>query len=189
MTLAGGVPTIWLGILALLDAEAEAWDLSAVRAMVDRRLGGAAALIDGFEKRHGLEVMHAWGMTEMNPVGTLGAAASAAARTRPKRRSSRCAPRRASRCRSWSMRHVSDKGEVLPGTARRWASWRCAGPWVARSYFGDEGADRFTDGRLVPDRRRGHHRPRGLRAHHRPLQGRDQVAAASGSARWRWRTR
>ena len=71
VTVAGGVPTIWLGILALLDKDPKRYDLSAMRTMV---IGGSAAppsLIDGFQKRHGLEVTHAWGMTEMNPIGTL----------------------------------------------------------------------------------------------------------------------
>src|SRR6185436_11107188 len=71
VTIAGGVPTIWLGILALLDQDPKRWDLGAIRSMV---IGGAAAppaMIDGFAKRHGLEVTHAWGMTETNPLGTL----------------------------------------------------------------------------------------------------------------------
>ncbi|MFY1825206.1 AMP-binding protein, partial [Myxococcus fulvus] len=71
VTVAGGVPTIWLGILALLDQDPKKWDLSAMRTML---IGGSAAppaMIDGFRQRHGLEVTHAWGMTEMNPVGTM----------------------------------------------------------------------------------------------------------------------
>jgi len=71
VTFAAGVPTIWIGILAALDAEPKRWDLSSMRTMV---IGGSAAppaLIDGFATRHGLEVTHAWGMTETNPLGTL----------------------------------------------------------------------------------------------------------------------
>ena len=67
VTCAGGVPTIWLGILALLDEHPKKWDLSSLRQMV---VGGSAAppsMIDGFQKRHGLTVTHAWGMTETSP--------------------------------------------------------------------------------------------------------------------------
>ena len=63
VTLAAGVPTIWNGILANLDADPKRWDLSRLRTMV---IGGAAAppsMIAGFEERHGLIVTHAWGMT------------------------------------------------------------------------------------------------------------------------------
>ena len=69
VTAAGGVPTIWLGILALLDSEKR--DMSSVRMML---IGGSAApssMIDGFQKRHDMQVLHAWGMTETSPVGTF----------------------------------------------------------------------------------------------------------------------
>ncbi|MGH3033174.1 MAG: long-chain fatty acid--CoA ligase [Gaiellaceae bacterium] len=71
VTVTGGVPTIWMGILQLLDANPGAYDLSKLRAMI---VGGSAApqaLIEGFEKRHGLHVTHAWGMTELCPLGTV----------------------------------------------------------------------------------------------------------------------
>jgi fatty-acyl-CoA synthase len=71
VTVSAGVPTVWLGILAALDADPGAWDLSALRMML---VGGAApprAMIEGFGERHGLKVVHGWGMTEMAPVGTV----------------------------------------------------------------------------------------------------------------------
>ena len=73
VTVTAGVPTIWMGILQLLDAEPDRWDLSRLRSMI---VGGAAApqsMIEGFEKRHGLHIVHAWGMTEMAPMGTISA--------------------------------------------------------------------------------------------------------------------
>jgi fatty-acyl-CoA synthase len=74
VTVSAGVPTIWMGILQALDANPGGWDLSAMRTMT---VGGAApprALIEGFAERHGLDVLHGWGMTEMSPVGTLSGA-------------------------------------------------------------------------------------------------------------------
>jgi fatty-acyl-CoA synthase len=74
VTIAAGVPTIWLGILQALDASPGAWDLSALREML---VGGAApprAMIEGFQERHGLHVTHGWGMTELSPVGTTSGA-------------------------------------------------------------------------------------------------------------------
>jgi len=71
VTITGGVPTIWLGILQLLDSDPGRYDLSALRSMI---VGGSAApraLIEGFERRHGLHVCHAWGMTELAPLGTV----------------------------------------------------------------------------------------------------------------------
>lgn len=69
VTLSAGVPTIWLGILHALETEPDRWKLGAIRMVV----GGSAApesMIRGFD-RHGLRVVHAWGMTEMTPLGTV----------------------------------------------------------------------------------------------------------------------
>ncbi len=71
VTITAGVPTIWMGVLQALDANPGGWDLSALRMMT---VGGAAppkAMIEAFSERHGLHVVHGWGMTEMTPVGTL----------------------------------------------------------------------------------------------------------------------
>ena len=69
VTMTAGVPSVWLPMLAALDAEPERWDLSKLGKLV---IGGSAAppsMIEGYD-RHGLEVRHAWGMTEMSPLGT-----------------------------------------------------------------------------------------------------------------------
>ena len=70
VTLALGVPTIWMAIQQALDREPERWKLRRGTRMM---VGGSAAppsLIAAFE-RHGLKIIHGWGMTELCPVGTL----------------------------------------------------------------------------------------------------------------------
>jgi acyl-CoA synthetase (AMP-forming)/AMP-acid ligase II len=69
VTISAGVPTIWLGILQALEKDPDRWQPGPIRMVV----GGSAApesLIRGFD-RHGLRVVHAWGMTEMTPLGTV----------------------------------------------------------------------------------------------------------------------
>jgi fatty-acyl-CoA synthase len=69
VTVSAGVPTIWMGILQALEKEPDRWQLGGLRMVV----GGSAApesMIRGFD-RHGLRVIHAWGMTEMTPLGTV----------------------------------------------------------------------------------------------------------------------
>ncbi|HVG63788.1 MAG TPA: long-chain fatty acid--CoA ligase [Hyalangium sp.] len=143
VTLAGGVPTIWLGILAQLDQEPKRWDLSAMRSMV---IGGSAAppaMMDGFLKRHGLMVTHAWGMSEMNPLGTLArlkrhhAEVDDAAKLTVRATQGFPVP-------FVEQRHVSDTGQVLPWDGETMGELEVRGPWVASSYYGDEGKDRFT---------------------------------------------
>ncbi len=67
VTITAGVPTIWMGILQALDANPNGWDLSSIRMMT---VGGSApprAMIEAFSERHGLHIVHGWGMTEMTP--------------------------------------------------------------------------------------------------------------------------
>jgi len=147
VTIAGGEPTIWLGILALLDANANAssrrWDLSALRNMIVGGSAAPAAMIDGFEKRHGLSVMHAWGMTETNPVGTVArvkesmAGAADAARLSVRASQGYAVP-------FVETRHVDDAGRELPWDGETMGELEVRGPWVAASYFGGEGSDRWT---------------------------------------------
>lgn len=143
VTFSAGVPTIWIGILAALDAEPKRWDLSAMRTMV---IGGSAAppaLIDGFATRHGLEVTHAWGMTETSPLGTL-------ARVKSHLRGGSAADQLAVRASQGfaatfvEQRHTDETGTILPWDGETMGELEVRGPWVASSYFGDEGKERFT---------------------------------------------
>ena len=142
-TLAGGVPTIWLGILAMLDQEPGRYDLSAMRSMV---IGGSAAppaMIDGFRKRHKLDVTHAWGMTETNPLGTLARLRKAHDGV-DEARSLDLKATQGYAVPFVEQRHVSEGGEVLPWDGETMGELEVRGPWVASSYFSDEGGDRFT---------------------------------------------
>jgi fatty-acyl-CoA synthase len=142
VTVAGGVPTIWLGILQLLDANPGKFDLSSVRTMA---IGGSAApasLMEGFRTRHNLDVTHAWGMTETQPVGTV-------ARVKAHLRGDFAneLPIRATQGMALPFvetRHVDDSGTVLPWDGTSVGELEVRGPWVAGTYFNDEGADRFT---------------------------------------------
>ncbi|MGO9834182.1 MAG: long-chain fatty acid--CoA ligase [Polyangiaceae bacterium] len=143
VTCSAGVPTIWLGILALLDATPKKWDLSSLSQMI---IGGSAAppsLIDGFQKRHGLAVTHAWGMTETNPLGTI-------ARLKPQLATKSEEERLAARASQGfavpfvETRHVADDGRVLPWDGETMGELEVRGPWVAASYLGDEGKDRWA---------------------------------------------
>jgi len=143
VTCAGGVPTIWLGILALLDEHPKKWDLSALKRMA---VGGSAAppaMIDGFQKRHGLTVMHAWGMTETQPVGSVAKVKpSLAGGTEEQQLHVRAS-------QGYPMifvetRHTDDQGKILPWDGETMGELEVRGPWVAASYMGGDGADRWS---------------------------------------------
>ena len=73
VTMAAGVPTIWMGLLPELDGR----DLSSLRAIL---CGGSAvpkALSEGYRAKLGMPILHAWGMTETSPLGSINGRFSA----------------------------------------------------------------------------------------------------------------
>ena len=143
VTIAGGVPTIWLGILSALDEAPGKYDLSSVRTMI---IGGSAAppaMIEGFRTRHKLDVTHAWGMTEMNPLGTMAHV------KRDLQGQSDEAKLAIKASQGYPVafvetRHVDDAAKILPWDATSMGELEVRGPWVASSYFRDEDPSRFT---------------------------------------------
>ena len=142
VTLTAGVPTIWLGLLRALDEQPKAHDLSSLRALV---VGGSAApesMIRGFDK-HGLRVVHAWGMTETTPLGTVSHLMSdlerADADTQFKYRAKQGYPVPFGEIRA------QNEGAEVPWDGKAMGELEVRGPWVARAYYQSPGsADRFS---------------------------------------------
>src|SRR5262249_52777001 len=142
VTFAGGVPTIWLGILQALEAYPKRWKLAPDLKMV---VGGSAApesMIRAFD-RLGMQVVHAWGMTGMSPLGTVS---RPLAHHRDLSEDERLKIRAKQGTPSpfVDIRAVGDKGEV-PWDGKTPGELEVRGPWVASRYYdNDEQADRFT---------------------------------------------
>lgn len=144
VTFTAGVPTIWRGLLQFLDDNPNAYDLSAMRAVV---VGGSAAplaMIEGFEQRHGLHVVHAWGMTETTPMGTVAVLPSDL-KTAGKAEQYAC---RAKQGRPAPLVEIRARGTagLVPWDGQTMGELEVRGAWVARAYYGDENVsdDRFT---------------------------------------------
>jgi fatty-acyl-CoA synthase len=147
VTWTAGVPTIWLGILQALDAEPDRYDLSRLKGML---VGGSAAprsMIAGFERRHGLEVVHGWGMTETSPVASTASLPGDLADADDETRFDAAAlqgmplPFVEFRVRDAEGREVPRDGETIGELEVR-------GPWVAAGYYQEadaEQAERWTD--------------------------------------------
>lgn len=144
VTITAGVPTIWMAILQELDANPDTYDVSTVRAMV---VGGAAApqaMIEAFEKRHGLRVLHAWGMTETCPLGSISEptsrerALSEAEQYRYRAKQGLPAP-------FFEIRARGAEG-LVPWDGATMGELEVRGAWVSSSYHDSpEGADRWTE--------------------------------------------
>ena len=144
VTMAAGVPTIWMGILQALDATPHAWNLSALRTLV---CGGASvpeSMIRAFQDRHGIRMHQAWGMTETSPLGSVATLAEdiegmdADVQYRFRATVGRPVPFVETRIRA---------GDVLaPWDGTTMGELEVRGPWVAASYYDNpDSADRFTD--------------------------------------------
>ena len=143
VTCAAGVPTVWIAILDALDKEPRRWNVSSVTQMV---VGGSAAppaMIEGFQKRHGLAVLHAWGMTEMSPIGTVSRL-KAGMQGLPEGEQFRRRAMQGVAVPLVEVRAVSEAGEV-PWDGKAMGELHVRGPFIAKSYFGNAAeADKFT---------------------------------------------
>jgi fatty-acyl-CoA synthase len=144
VTITAGVPTIWFGILQYLDAHPGEYDLSALHTML---VGGAAipeAVIRAFQDRHGLRVVHAWGMTEMTPMGSVATLTSelldAPSDVQFAYRAKQGPP-----VPFVEARARSEQG-LIPWDGQTMGELEVRGPWVARAYYqAPDSVDRFTD--------------------------------------------
>src|SRR5258706_1795372 len=144
VTLTAGVPTLWLGILALL--EKEHYDMSSLRGMI---VGGAAApqsMIEAFDTQHGLNVIHAWGMTEMSPLGTVSHLKSyqldlpEAQRFAIRAKQGKSVP-------GVDIRAIDESGKEIVWDGKAFGELQVKGPWIVSSYYNDErSVDSFMDG-------------------------------------------
>lgn len=143
-TASAGVPTIWMGIQKLLDAHPDKWqDRNPHIRMV---VGGAAAseaLITGLDKHH-MTVIHAWGMTETAPLGTVASLkgelrdASPAEQLQARLKQGWPAP-------FVEIRARGDKG-IVPWDGTSQGELEIRGAWIAASYYNlPEAASSWTD--------------------------------------------
>ena len=141
-TFAGAVPTIWQGLLGYLEAHPQ--DLAPLHEVV---VGGSAcppSLMRTFQDKYGVHILHAWGMTETSPLGSVA---------RP--------PGDATGEDAWnyrftqgrfpasvSARLIDDNDQELPWDNESVGELEVSGPWVAGAYYGIDDKEKFRDGWL-----------------------------------------
>jgi fatty-acyl-CoA synthase len=144
VTFTAGVPTVFLAVLQALDAEPKKYDLSKLRSMV---IGGSAVpkgVVEAFGERHGIDVVHAWGMTEMSPIGSV-AHLTTEMRKLPEEEQLEYKAKQGYPVPFVEVRARGDEG-FAPWDGESLGELEVRGPWVASSYYeAPEGADKFTD--------------------------------------------
>ena len=141
-TFAAAVPTIWLGLHQYLEQHPQ--DISSMK---DVLIGGSAvppSLMHVFEKDHGITVLHAWGMTETSPLGSV--ARPPAGTEGDERWHYRYTQGRFPA--SVEARLIGDNGETLPHDGKTVGELEVRGPWITGAYYGVDAADKFDDGWL-----------------------------------------
>ncbi|MDG2269562.1 MAG: 3-(methylthio)propionyl-CoA ligase [Alphaproteobacteria bacterium] len=130
VTMTAGVPTVWLNLL-------NHWRETGTRVPSLKRviIGGSAcpeSMIRAFQEEFGAEVRHAWGMTEMSPLGSVAI---------PKPRISDDAETMRKQIKQGrpiygvEMRIVDDAGKSLPHDGKAFGELQVRGPWITSGYF------------------------------------------------------
>jgi 3-(methylthio)propionyl---CoA ligase len=136
VTVSAGVPTVWLGLLAFMKQSDRKF--STLKRTV---IGGSAcppAMIRSFEKEYGVQVIHAWGMTEMSPLGTVNTFKSLHGAWSDDERLA-LQNKQGRVIYGVDMKIVDDNGRDLPWDGKAFGDLLVRGPWVCREYFKAEG--------------------------------------------------
>ena len=138
VTMTAAVPTVWLMLLAHM--EANNLKLSTLRRVL---IGGSAcprAMIQKFEENYGVHVAHAWGMTEMNPIGSIcSIKPDYGVQTRDELFDVKV--KQGSSPFTVEMKIIDDAGKDLPWDGKTFGRLMVRGVAVAREYFKGEGGN------------------------------------------------
>lgn len=138
-----GVPTVWLMLLNHMDSIGK--KLESVQHVV---IGGAAApasMIRGFQEKHDAFVIHAWGMTETSPIGTVNAYNEVMA-SLPLEERYELQLKQGRPVYGVEIKIVDDNGKELPHDGTTFGRLLIRGPWIANGYYKHEDNSAFVDG-------------------------------------------
>jgi len=138
-----GVPTVWLGLLNYIDSIQG--NLDSVEDVV---IGGSAAprsMMEKFQDVYGVFPIHAWGMTEMSPMGSLCARTPFLAQADKEARA-RIQSKQGRAVFGVEMRIVDDLDQPLPHDGKTFGKLMVRGPWVASGYYKSDDRSAFRGG-------------------------------------------
>jgi len=143
VTMSAGVPTVWLGLLNYMKQSK--LKFSTLKGVV---IGGSAcppAMLRAFQEDYGVNVLHAWGMTEMSPLGTVCTFKEKHLKMDQEARYAVQA-KQGRVIFGVDMRIVGEDGTSLPMDGKAFGDLQVRGPWVISGYYKDEGGDPLVDG-------------------------------------------
>jgi fatty-acyl-CoA synthase len=136
VTFSAGVPTVWLMLLGYMREHGKKLPY------MDRTIiGGSAAppsMIETFEKEYDVQVVHAWGMTEMSPLGTTGNM-TPKVDAMPWAEQLKVKSKQGRGVYGVEMKITDDDGNDLPRDGKAFGHLMVRGPWITSGYFKGEG--------------------------------------------------
>jgi fatty-acyl-CoA synthase len=142
VTYAAGVPTVWQMLLTYMKPNG--LKFSTLKRTV---IGGSAcppAMIDAFSDDYGVDVLHAWGMTEMSPLGTLCTLKNKHLKL-PEEAQMKLRLKQGRVIYGVDMRIVNEAGEEQPHDGKAYGDLLVKGPWVLANYYKGEEDPLVTD--------------------------------------------
>src|SRR5581483_952152 len=138
------VPTLWMGLYSYLETNPR--DISSVRSIVVAGSALPRQFVELYEKKYGLRIMLAWGMTEITPIATVMALKSDLERLPEKERFHMLA-RHGLPVAGVDIRIVDDLGHEIAWDGVTMGELQVRGPWVTGGYYNDPRSDQaFMDG-------------------------------------------
>jgi 3-(methylthio)propionyl---CoA ligase len=138
VTMSAGVPTVWQGLLGYV--EANGLKFTTMRRTV---IGGSAcppAMMKTFQEGYDVQVIHAWGMTEMSPVGTAAVLKGKHHDASPEQKMA-VQSTQGRAVYGVDMKIVDEAGKDLPWDGKVSGDVLVRGPWIIATYFKGEGGD------------------------------------------------
>ena len=143
VTFAAGVPTVWQ--MLLTHMKPGNLKFSTLQRTV---IGGSAcppAMITAFREEYNVDVLHAWGMTELSPLGTLCTLKNKHLKL-PEAEQMKIRLKQGRAIFGIDMKIVNDEGQEQVHDGKAYGDLLVKGPWVVREYFKQEGGDPLQDG-------------------------------------------
>ena len=138
VTMAAGVPTVWQMLLGHMQQNGLKFST-----LTRTVIGGSAcppAMINAFNDQYGVEVLHAWGMTEMSPLGTVCTLKNAQVAL-PADERLKVRLKQGRSVFGVDMKIVNEDGVEQPWDGKAYGDLLVRGPWIIASYFKGEGGD------------------------------------------------
>jgi 3-(methylthio)propionyl---CoA ligase len=140
VTFSAGVPTVWQGLVGYLEQTGKRID-----SLTHVVSGGSAvplSLMNQLRERHQVEVVHAWGMTETSPIGTIRSF-SPEASALPEDARQLLRARQGRTVFGIELKITDDEGKEVARDGKTFGALKVRGPWVAAGYYKRNGDDVF----------------------------------------------